>query len=146
MTPMAYIRKIDTGNAPKAIGPYSQAVVAGDFVFVSGNIGMNPETMKLVAGGIKEQTEQALSNIDAVLRATGLTLDDVVRCTVFLKDIADWPVMNEVYAKRFVSPVKPAREAIQAAKLPLDALVEISVIAYMGSITEMQCCTPLIGL
>jgi len=122
--------KIETESAPKARGPYSQAIRAGDFLFVSGQIPINPKTDKVDATTIEGQTEQVLANIAAILKAAGLTFQDVVRVEVFLKDIQDWPAMNALYAKTFSGPIQPARHAFQVAKLPLDVLIEISCIAF----------------
>ena len=119
---------IQTANAPAAIGPYSQAARAGGFVFASGQIPLNPETMQFVAGGIAEQTEQVLRNLQAVLEAAGVGLEQVVKTTVFLADMEEFAAMNEVYA-RFFPENPPARATVQAARLPRDARVEIEVIA-----------------
>ena len=119
---------IKTEHAPAAIGPYSQAVRAGGFVFVSGQIPLDPQTMQFVAGGVAEQTEQALKNLQAVLEAAGVGLEQVVKTTVFLADMEDFGAMNEVYA-RFFTSFPPARATVQAARLPRDARVEIEVIA-----------------
>lgn len=119
---------IFTENAPKAIGPYSQAVKAGGFVFVSGQIPVDPSTGELVVGDIKVQTERVLENVKAILKAAGSSLDKVVKATVFLSDMNDFAAMNEVYARYFVS-APPARAAVQVARLPKDVGVEIEVIA-----------------
>ena len=119
---------IKTANAPAAIGPYSQAVKAGGFVFASGQIPLEPQTMQFVAGGVAEQTEQVLKNLQAVLEAAGVGLEQVVKTTVFLADMEDFAAMNEVYA-RFFTASPPARATVQAARLPRDARVEIEVIA-----------------
>jgi 2-iminobutanoate/2-iminopropanoate deaminase len=122
---------VATENAPKAIGPYSQAVVAGGFVFASGQIPLDPRTGEFVEGGIREQTERVLSNVRAVLEAAGSGLDRVVRATVFLADMGDFAEMNEVYG-RFFPENPPSRSTVQAARLPRDARVEIDVIALAG--------------
>ena len=119
---------IQTANAPAAIGPYSQAVRAGGFVFASGQVPLLPETMQFVAGGIAEQTEQVLRNLQAVLEAAGVGLEQVVKTTVFLADMEEFAAMNEVYG-RFFAENPPARATVQAARLPRDARVEIEVIA-----------------
>ncbi len=119
---------INTPNAPKAIGPYSQAVKTGNLVFVSGQLPLVPETMSFVEGGIKEQTRQALTNAKAILESAGTDLGGVVKTTVLLKDIADFAAMNEVYGEFFKADC-PARAAYQVANLPLGALVEIELIA-----------------
>ncbi len=115
-------------QAPAAIGPYSHAIHAGPFVFCSGQTPLNPATGKLVEGDIEAQAHQVFANIKAVLAATGLTLQDVAKSTVYLKDMADFAQMNAIYEASF-APHKPARTTIQAAKLPLDCRVEIEVIA-----------------
>ena len=126
-------KEIESLNAPKAIGPYSQAISVGNFVFISGQIALNPETGKLVEGGIAEHANRIFDNIEALLSGAGLSLENVVRVEVFLKDLDDFKEMNAVYAERFSScKVKPARQTIQAAKLPMDALIEISCIAFAG--------------
>jgi len=129
-TPMR--EAVATDKAPKAIGPYSQGIKAGDFVFTAGQAGVDPATGKLVEGGIAEQTRQVLKNIQAILEAGGASLDRVVKCGVFLADMADFQAMNAVYAE-FFPPDKnpPARTTVQAAKLPLGALVEIDAIALL---------------
>jgi 2-iminobutanoate/2-iminopropanoate deaminase len=121
---------ISTSDAPKAIGPYSQGVRVGNFVFVSGQIPIDPSTGEFVSGGIAEQTEKVLLNISAVLSASGTSLENVVKTTVFLADMNDFAAMNEVYAK-FFSENPPARATVQAARLPRDAKVEIEVIAVI---------------
>ncbi|MDH7514787.1 MAG: RidA family protein [Bacteroidota bacterium] len=123
-------RAIHTPNAPAAIGPYSQAVISGNTVFVSGQLGVDPHTGMFVEGGVREQTARAIDNIAAVLEAAGTNLEHVVSCTVFLADMNDFPAMNEVYGNRFREPY-PARATIQAARLPKNALVEISCIAVL---------------
>lgn len=125
---------IATDHAPQAIGPYSQAVRAGNMVFASGQIPINPATGEFVAGGIAEQTEQVLSNLTAVFEAAGLDLNQVVKTTVFLVDMNDFTVMNEVYG-RFFGQHPPARATVQAARLPRDARVEIEAIAVIDSET-----------
>ena len=119
---------IHTGTAPAAIGPYSQAVVAGGFVFVSGQIPIDPASGEFVAGGITEQTGQVLLNLRAILSAAGSSFDDVVKTTVFLADMTDFAAMNEVYGQHFgTNP--PARATIEASRLPRGARVEIEVVA-----------------
>ncbi len=122
-------RVIHTDAAPAAIGPYSQAVRAGDFVFTAGQIGLDPDTGQMVPGGIEAQTRQALRNLQAVLEAAGASLSQVVKTTVFLQDMNDFAAMNAVYATFFPSE-PPARSAVQAAALPKGALVEIEAVAY----------------
>jgi 2-iminobutanoate/2-iminopropanoate deaminase len=120
-----------TDRAPRAIGPYSQAVRAGNLVFASGQIPIDPATGEFVPGGIAEQTEQVLRNLTAVFEAAGLGMDQVIKTTVFLADMDDFTAMNEVYA-RFFSAKPPARATVQAARLPRDARVEIEAIAMMA--------------
>lgn len=123
------LQKIETEKAPKAIGPYSQAVSSGQIVFLSGQLPIDPQTGKLIQGDIKAHTNQVLSNLEAVLKAANLSFEHIARMDVFLKNLDDFAAMNKEIAKRLTQPVKPARQTIQAAKLPLDAIVEISCIA-----------------
>jgi len=119
---------ISTTNAPAAIGPYSQAIQAGNLFFLSGQLGIDPATGDFVPGAVTEQTEQAFQNIRAVLDEAGLTLDQVVKATVFLSDMADFAAVNAVYGKYFTQPY-PARSAVAVKTLPKNGLVEIEVIA-----------------
>ena len=119
---------INASDAPEAIGPYSHAVDIGGLLFCSGQIPLDPTTMKLVEGGIEEQACQVFSNIRAVLEAGNSTLDDVVKTTIFLADMADFPVVNGIYAEAFGGH-KPARSTVAVAGLPLGALIEIECIA-----------------
>lgn len=119
---------IATDHAPRAIGPYSQAVRAGKMLFASGQIPIDPATGEFVAGGIAEQTEQVLKNLTAVFEAAGVGMNQIVKTTVFLVDMNDFTAMNEVYA-RFFGEAPPARATVQAARLPRDAKVEIEAIA-----------------
>jgi len=123
--------RIQTNHAPAAIGPYSQAIKANGFVFVSGQIPINPQTGEFVAGGIAEQTQQVLRNLKAVLEASGSSLDQVVKTTVFLADMKEFSGMNEVYATFFSGP-PPARATVAAAGLPRDARVEIEAVALVS--------------
>jgi 2-iminobutanoate/2-iminopropanoate deaminase len=123
-------KEVKTDKAPKAIGPYSQGIIANGFVFCSGQIPLVPETGELVSGTIKDQTRQVLRNVSAVLTAAGSSLDEAVKCTVFLQDMNDFSAMNEVYAEFFKVPF-PARAAIQAARLPRDVKVEIEAVAVL---------------
>jgi 2-iminobutanoate/2-iminopropanoate deaminase len=127
---MAPLTQVSTPNAPGAIGPYSQAVKAGDFLFVSGQIPLNPATGQVVEGGIAEQTHQVLKNLGAVLAAGGASYAQAVKTTVYLQDMADFTAMNEVYGTYFSAPA-PARATIQAAALPRGVRVEIDVVAYL---------------
>ncbi|AFK22363.1 RidA family protein [Pyrococcus sp. ST04] len=120
---------IYTEKAPKPIGPYSQAIKAGNFLFIAGQIPIDPETGELVKGDIKEQTRRVLENIKAILEAAGYSLEDVVKVTVYLKNMDDFAAMNEVYSEYF-GESKPARAAIEVSRLPKDVLVEIEAIAY----------------
>jgi 2-iminobutanoate/2-iminopropanoate deaminase len=119
---------IATNDAPKAIGPYSQAIRANGLIFLSGQTPIDPATQQLISGSIGEQTERVLRNLEAVLKQAGSSMAKVVRCGVFLKDMNDFVAMNEVYGKFFPSN-PPARTTIQAAKLPKDCQVEIDAIA-----------------
>ncbi len=119
---------IKTEGAPEAIGPYSQAVVAGDFVFCSGQIPLDPVTMELIGETVAQQTSQVLKNLGEVLKAAGSGPDKVVKTTVFLKDMNDFVEMNDVYADYF-GDHKPARATVEAARLPKDVMVEIECIA-----------------
>ena len=123
------MRKIETGQAPKAVGPYSQGVQTETFIFVSGQLPVDPKTGEKVEENIRTQTDRVIENLKSVLEATGSGLHKVVRCDVFLKDMNNFKEMNEVYASKFVTEPRPARQAVQVARLPLDAMVEISCIA-----------------
>ena len=125
---MSSIDPIATDNAPKAIGPYSQATVANGMVYTAGQIAFDPITMEIVTGGIREQTERVLANLQAVLKAAGSDFSKVVKTTVFLVDMADFTAMNEVYATAFGSH-KPARSTVAVAALPRGVRVEIDVVA-----------------
>jgi 2-iminobutanoate/2-iminopropanoate deaminase len=124
------IHFVSTDSAPKAIGPYSQATIANGLVFTAGQIAFNPASMEIVGGGIKEQTERVLANLAAVLEAAGSSLSRVVKTTVFLVDMADFPAMNEVYAQAF-GEHKPARSTVAVAALPRGVRVEIDVVATL---------------
>lgn len=120
---------LSTENAPKAIGPYSQGVLAGDLLFLSGQLPIDPATGEIVATDIEGQTKQSLTNVKAILESAGCTMDHVVKTTVFLKDINEFAKMNEVYKEFFHEGNYPARSAIQVAAIPKDAKVEIEVVA-----------------
>lgn len=122
------MESIQTGHAPQAIGPYSQAVKVNGFVFCSGQIPLDPATMQVIEGDVKAQTERVLANLRAVLEAAGSSLGQVVKTTVFLLDMNDFAAMNEVYAS-FFSSNRPARSTVQVARLPRDVRVEIEVVA-----------------
>ncbi len=119
---------VESERAPKPIGPYAQAVVSGDLLFASGQIGLDPATNRLVDGGVEAQTERVLANLAAVLGAAGLAAGDVVRTTIYLADMADFQKVNAIYG-RFFGASPPARSTIQVAALPLGARVEIDLIA-----------------
>jgi 2-iminobutanoate/2-iminopropanoate deaminase len=121
-------KRIHTDGAPAAIGPYSQAIASGGFVFTAGQIGLDPGTGEFVEGGVAEQAERALKNLSAVLEAAGTSMKDVVKTTLYLADMGDFVTVNEIYAGYFSEPF-PARSAVQAADLPRGALVEIDAIA-----------------
>ena len=125
------LTQIVTEHAPKAIGPYSQAVCAGSYVFISGQIAIDPAVSKITATTIEDQTKQVLKNLEAILAAQGLTLENVVKTDVYLKDLKDFQAMNAIYGEKFSFSIKPARATVQVSKLPMDALVEISCVAYM---------------
>jgi 2-iminobutanoate/2-iminopropanoate deaminase len=119
---------LSTPNAPKAIGPYSQAIKANGFIFISGQVAFDPATGNLISGGIEQQTEQVMKNLSAILQAAGSGWDKVVKTTVFLKSMSEFGQMNEVYG-RFCKNAPPARSTVEVARLPRDVSVEIDVIA-----------------
>lgn len=125
------IEKVDSSEAPRAIGPYSQGVRCGEFYFFSGQIPLDPASGELVAGGIAEQTEQVMVNMAAVLRAAGRQFSDVVKTTIFLTDLNDFARINEIYGRRFQG-VFPARSTVQVVALPKGAKIEIEFIACAG--------------
>jgi len=122
---------VSTEGAPKAIGPYSQAIKANGFLFTAGQIPLDPATAKVVEGGIAEQTEQVMRNLAAILQAAGTGFDRVVKTTCFLADMGDFPAFNEVYARSF-GATPPARSTVQAARLPLGVLVEVECVAALA--------------
>lgn len=122
---------INTPKAPAALGPYSQAIQAGNTIYVSGQIPFVPETMTLVSEDVQEQTKQALENVKAVLEEAGASLNDVVKVSVFIKDMNDFGLINEIYATYFTEN-KPARACVEVARLPRDVKIEIEVIAVLG--------------
>lgn len=124
------MKKISTDKAPAAIGPYSQAVLAGDFLYASGQIPINPETGNVEAQDITAQAEQSMKNVGAILKTAGADYDRVVKTTCFLADIADFVAFNEVYAKYFTQ--NPARSCVAVKDLPKNVLCEVEVIAYLG--------------
>jgi 2-iminobutanoate/2-iminopropanoate deaminase len=119
---------VSTEKAPKAIGPYAQAIIANGFVYTAGQIPLDPQTGNIVDGGIKQQTRQVMENLRAVLEAAGSSLNQVLKATVFLKDIGDFAAMNEIYAE-YLGEAKPARSTVAVAELPRNALVEIDLVA-----------------
>lgn len=123
------MKEIKTTKAPEAVGPYSQAIVAGDFIFCSGQIGLDPETQQLVEG-LESQTRQVLQNLTAVLEASSLSLANVVRTDIFIKNIADFQKVNAIYEEFFSTKPQPARQTVEVSNLPKGALIEISAIAY----------------
>ena len=123
--------RVQTDSAPKAIGPYSQAIKSNGFVFASGQIALDPATMQIVEGGIREQTGRVMENLKAVLDAAGSSLSHVVKTTVYLKDLSDFSEMNEIYGG-FFTDIPPARSTVEVARLPRDVRVEIDVIAVEG--------------
>ena len=125
---MANLKRVETANAPAAIGPYSQGIIVNGMLYTAGQIPLDPKSMELVAGGIEEQTEQVMKNLAAILAEAGASLQDVVKTTVFLQDMGEFTAMNVVYEKHFGTH-KPARSTVQAARLPRDVKVEIEVIA-----------------
>ena len=120
-------KKIATSNAPEAIGPYSQAIQYGDFLFVSGQVAIDPQTANIIGDDIEAQTEQVLKNLAAIIEAAGMSLQNVVKCTCFLKDMNDFVKFNAVYESYFGESL-PARETVEVGRLPKDALVEVSAI------------------
>ena len=128
------MKQISTDKAPAAIGPYSQAIIAGDFLYASGQIPINPETGNVEAVGITQQAEQSMINVGEILKAAGATYDNVVKTTCFLAEIADFAAFNEVYAKYFTQ--KPARSCVAVKDLPKGVLCEVEVVAYLGKYTE----------
>ena len=128
---MSVRQAVTSPDAPAAFGPYSQAIKAGPFVFVSGQIPLDPGSGQMVAGDVSVQTHRVMQNLHAVLEAAGCSLDNVVRSTIFLADLNDFSTVNEIYGGYFTAPA-PARATVQVARLPRDARVEIDVVAYLG--------------
>ncbi len=124
------VRIVHTENAPAAIGPYSQAIVAGNFLFTAGQIALDPATGQIVQGDVTEQTERVMRNLTAVLENAGASWSDVVKTTVYLQDMADFPRVNEVYG-RMIGDARPARSTVQVAGLPRGVLVEIDAVAIV---------------
>ncbi|KAF6203175.1 hypothetical protein GE061_003592 [Apolygus lucorum] len=130
-------RVIKTPNAPAPVGPYNQAVQAGDTLYVSGCLGLDKTTLKLVSGGAAKEAEKALENLEAVLSAADTSIENVVKTTVFLDDMNDFAAVNEVYKKYFKDPF-PARSCFQVGKLPLGAKVEVEVVAVVGNLVTSE--------
>jgi 2-iminobutanoate/2-iminopropanoate deaminase len=125
------VRRVNTTNAPQAIGPYSQGIIANGLLFTAGQIAIDPATGRLVEGGLAKQTERVIANMSAVLEAAGASWNDVVKTTVYLNDMADFPAFNELYG-RLIGDARPARTTIQAAALPRGALVEIDAVVRVA--------------
>ena len=123
---------VSTEDAPKAIGPYSQAIVANGMVFCSGQVAIDPSTQSLIEGDVEAQTRRVLDNLDAVLRAAGASMDTIVKTTIFLADMDDFAKVNAIYGERFAE-LPPARATVQVSRLPLDVRVEIDAIALVGA-------------
>ncbi|GIM45207.1 endoribonuclease [Collibacillus ludicampi] len=126
------IKAVYTEKAPQAIGPYSQAIKAGDFLFLSGQIPVNPETNEVVENDIVVQTRQVMRNIQAILEKEGLTFENIVKTTIFVKDLSMFATVNEEYGK-FLGDHRPARSTVEISRLPKDVLIEIEAIAYTGN-------------
>ena len=127
---MSKIIKVESEMAPKVLGPYSQAVIAGDYIFCSGQIAINPKDNKLIIGGIKEQTIRVLENLKAILIHADTDLDKVIKTEIYLKNISDFQIVNKVYSEYFKTEPLPARVTVEVSNLPKEALIEISCFAY----------------
>ena len=126
------MKKIITSkNAPSPIGPYNQAVIANGFMYISGQVGMNPNTSKIIKDSISDETEQVMKNLSSILNEASISFENVVKTTIFLSDMNDFSIVNEVYGKYFDEDTAPARETVQVSKLPLGVNVEISMIALL---------------
>ena len=126
------MKKIITSkNAPSPIGPYNQAVIANGFMYISGQVGMNPKTGKIIKESISDETEQVMKNLSSILNEASISFENVVKTTIFLSDMNDFSLVNEVYGKYFEEDTAPARETVQVSKLPLGVNVEISMIALL---------------
>ena len=123
-------RIVNTSNAPKPIGPYNQAVISGDLMFISGQVAFDPNTDELVLGDIQSETKQVMENLKSILEEANLSFDNVVKTTIFLSDMNDFQQVNEVYGSYFSNDQAPARETVEVSRLPKDVNVEISMIAY----------------
>ena len=122
---------IKSKNAPSPIGPYNQAVIANGFIYISGQVGMNPKTGKIIKDSISDETEQVMKNLSSILNEASISFENVVKTTIFLSDMNDFSLVNEVYGKYFDEDTAPARETVQVSKLPLGVNVEISMIALL---------------
>ena len=122
---------IKSKNAPSPIGPYNQAVIANGFMYISGQVGMNPKTGKIIKDSISDETEQVMKNLSSILNEASISFENVVKTTIFLSDMNDFSLVNEVYGKYFDEDTAPARETVQVSKLPLGVNVEISMIALL---------------
>ena len=122
---------ITSKNAPNPIGPYNQAVIANGFMYISGQVGMNPKTGKIIKDSISDETEQVMKNLSSILNEASISFENVVKSTIFLSDMNDFSLVNEVYGKYFDEDTAPARETVQVSKLPLGVNVEISMIALL---------------
>lgn len=122
---------ITSKNAPSPIGPYNQAVIANGFMYISGQVGMNPKTGKIIKDSISDETEQVMKNLSSILNEASISFENVVKTTIFLSDMNDFSLVNEVYGKYFDEDTAPARETVQVSKLPLGVNVEISMIALL---------------
>ena len=125
------MKHINTDLAPKAIGPYSHAVVVNNMVYTSGQVAMNPETNELINSGVGDETHQVMKNLEAILKEAGTSFDKVVKATIFLKDLSSFPSVNESYGSYLTEGAYPARETVEVARLPRDVNVEISMIALI---------------
>ncbi len=124
------MKEVKTSKAPAAIGPYSQGIITGNLLFASGQVPLDPETGSVVEGGIKEQAHRVFQNIRAIMEAAGISMDNVVKTDVFIKDMNDFAAVNEVYAEYFTKPY-PARSCVEVARLPKDVLIEVETIAEL---------------
>ncbi|MDG4951037.1 RidA family protein [Weeksellaceae bacterium KMM 9724] len=125
------MKHINTPNAPAAIGPYSHAVVVNGMVYTSGQVAMNPETKELVTSGVADETHQVMKNLEAILKEVGTSFDKVIKATIFLQNMDDFPTVNEIYGSYLTEGKFPARETVQVARLPRNVNVEISMIALV---------------
>lgn len=125
------VKRFNSENAPAAIGPYCHASIVDNMIYTSGQIPLDPATGKIVEGGIEAQTERVMQTLGTILKEAGSDWEKIIKTTIFIKDMADFPVVNEIYGK-YLGEIKPARSCIQAGKLPMDVMVEIEAIAIIG--------------